>query len=491
MAKLDISNIIRVTLLSALKGLADINTSALALITDEVPIPADYGTSQIYLSPEGVATDFGSSSETYRLAVMVFSQTPNILTGGGYLVVIPRDQSASAQPATILATGPVDLTSLTAVDYKIKAAIDGAAAAEIAIGSIDSTSLATASASLNSYDLETAGLIFEVSGDLTSTIITLKTDTEGASAAVVLSACSTGTDIAPPLNIALGSATGAASGVERVKDAVLRTAGSINYFGIILNEKQADAALLELAKTVQTMDKLLFVGSNLTADIKGVFTTILNAGLNHTRCFPYTLSENDALDFAAGYAGRGMSINFSGFNTAHTMHLKDIIGLVADSGMTQTLLTDCQNAGCDFYGDFGVAKVFTSGANMFFDQVYTRLAFKLKLSIAGFNFLATTNTKIPQTEEGMNGLKGAYRNVCSAFVDNGVFAPGAWTSSTTFGNPDDHIRNIKDHGYYIYSMPIATQQQVDRNARKAPSVYIAGKDSGAIHSADVQVYIES
>ena len=248
---------------------------------------------------------------------------------------------------------------------------------------------------------------------------------------------------------------------------------------------------MELAKTVQTMDKLLFVGSNLSADIAGVFTTILNAGLTHTRTLYYSIAENDALDFAAGYAGRGMSINFSGFNTAHTMHLKEITGLVGDSGMTQALLTAAANAGVDFFGDFGVPKVFTSGANMYFDQIYTRLAFKVKIAIAGFNFLATTNTKIKQTEEGMNGLKSAYRAVCSAFVDNGVFGPGAWTGSTTFGNPEDHIRNIKDQGFFIYSLPIATQSQVDRNARKAPACYIAAKDSGAIHSADVTVYVEA
>ena len=39
------------------------------------------------------------------------------------------------------------------------------------------------------------------------------------------------------------------------------------------------------------------------------------------------------------------------------MHGKEIVGMVADPGMTQTVLTDCKNAG-DFYGDFG-PKVFT------------------------------------------------------------------------------------------------------------------------------------
>jgi hypothetical protein len=123
--------------------------------------------------------------------------------------------------------------------------------------------------------------------------------------------------------------------------------------------------------------------------------------------------------------------------------------------------------------------------------VYTRLAFKLRLQVAGFNYLAKTNTKIPQTEPGMTGLKNAYRNVCGQFVTNGVFAPGAWNDPTTFGTPEDHIRNIEEIGYFIYAQPISQQSQTDRELRIAPSIYIAAKDSGAIHSSDVVVYVEA
>lgn len=492
MAILGIENVITVSLLSALRGLADVNTSVLAIITKEVPISPSYGDYGIYKSPGGVATDWGSTSDTYRLAEMVFAQNPNILTGGGYLVIIPRKQSAAAQPAVILSSSAVNLLALTATDYKIKAAVDGGAAAEIAIGELDLTSLATAEASLNAYALEAAGLIFKLSGSLTSASVELYTDTEGASSAIVLSATTTGTDLATALGMAGKSAVGAATGVERVKDCILRTYGAIPYFGIILDEKPGDALLTELAATVQTMDKLLFIGSNTSGDIAGIFTTLKNAGYTHTRGLYYSVSADDALDFAAGYAGRGLSIKMTGSNTAHTMHLKDITGLVADSGMTQTLLTQAMNAGVDTYPDIGgVAKAFCSGVNQFFDQVYTRLAFKLRLQLAGFNYLAQTSTKITQTEQGMSGLKGAYRKVCQMFVTNGTFAPGTWNSSTTFGDPDDHIKNIAAAGFYIYSDPIADQSQAEREVRVAPSTYIAAKDSGAIHSSDVVVYVES
>ena len=492
MAQLDISNVITVTLLSALRGLSDVNTSVLALITDEEPIPADYGEYAIYKNPTGVDDDFGIDSETYRLAVKVFEQSPNILTGDGYLVIIPRDQTAAATAATILGAGAVDLTKLTGTAYEIRAAVDGGAAANFTIGEIDSSSLEAAEASLNSYEVETGGLVFELSGEVTSALITLKSATTGATSAITLSEATAGTDVAPLLGIALKSATGAAAGVERVKDAILRTYNSVAYFGIVLNEKMADAALLEVANIVQTMDKLLFVGSSTVGDIAGVFKTVKDAGLTHTRCVYYSASANDALDFAAGYAGRGLSINFSGSGTAHTMHLKEIVGIVADPGLTQTILTNAKNNGVDVYADLGgVPKVFTSGVNQFFDQVYTRLAFKLRLQVSGFNYLAQTNTKIPQTEQGMTGLKNAYRKVCEQFVTNGTFAPGAWNDPTTFGNPEDHIRNIAELGYFIYGIPIAQQSQTDRAARIAPSIQIAAKDSGAIHSSDVLVFVEA
>jgi hypothetical protein len=491
MSQVDIGNVVRVSVLSALRGLANVNTSALALITDEAPIPADFGTARQYLNAQAVAVDFGSNSETYRIAEIVFSQNPNILSGRGYLVVIPREQTAAAQPATIIGSATVNLTALTATDYNLNAAVDGGLAADLLIGTIDSSSLAAAETSLNSTAVTSAGLVFTVSGqDPASALVTLKTVATGAATDITIGTATTGTDIAPLINIS-GSASGADAGVERVKDAVLRTNGAVPYFGIILNEKQTDAVLEELAATIQALDKILFVGSHLSADITGVFTDILDAGFTHTRCLFYSTAVNDALDFAAAYASRGLSVNYDAADTQLTMHLKDLTGLVADPGVIQSVLDAAGRAGVDVYADFGVAKVFTSGANQFFDQVYSRLALKLRIQVAGFNYLAQTNTKIPQTEEGMNGLKSACRAVMALFVANGTYAPGTWNSSTTFGDPSDHRRNIAEFGYFIYSIPIAQQAQAEREARIAPLIQIAAKEAGAIHSSDVTVLVEA
>lgn len=486
---LDIRNVVRVSVSGPERGLANVNTSALGLFTDEAPIPADFGVFRVYLNPDGVADDFGSNSETYRLALAVFNQRLNILTGRGYLIVIPRLQSAAAAPASILSSITVNLLSLTASDYNINVAVDGGLASDLSIGSIDTTSLATVQASLNSAAITAAGLVFSVSGELAAAEITLSTIAAGASKTIAIGTAATGTNIAPLLGIS-GNASGADAGVERAKDAILRTRNSVNYFGIIYNEKFSDAVLTELAATVQSLQKFQVVGSNLVADLAGIFTTLKNAGYTKTRCLLYTTSENNALDYAAGYVSRLMAINFDAAGTALTMHLKDFVGLVADPGVTQTVLDSAQNAGVDVLADLGIPKIFISGANLFSDQLYTRLALEVDLQVAGFNYLATTTTKIPQTEIGMDGLKSAYRRVMQRFVSVGVYAPGTWNNATRFGDPADHDRNIEEFGFFIYSLPVAQQPQNVREMRVAPLVQIAAKESGAIHSSDVVVLIE-
>jgi len=91
----------------------------------------------------------------------------------------------------------------------------------------------------------------------------------------------------------------------------------------------------------------------------------------------------------------------------------------------------------------------------------------------------------------MDGLKGAYRNVCQQAVANAYSAPGEWNSSTTFGNQADFLANIQQVGYYIYSVPISQQSQADREDRKAPIISIALKEAGAIHSSTVLVFINA
>ena len=285
------------------------------------------------------------------------------------------------------------------------------------------------------------------------------------------------------------------SGFETLTNAINRTASLVQYFGILCTKDYDATEVSAAAAVVQTMNKMLFVVSNSATDIAatGSFHDIAEAGYDKTRCLAYLSAETlPAKQMAAAYAGRALSTAFSGSNTTSTMHLKDLIGVVADPNMTQTQLNLCQACGADAYVNIaGVAKTFCSGVNKFFDQVYNRCWFLGALEVAGFNALAKVSTKVPQTEPGMTILKGAYRLVCQQGVRNGYLAPGAWNSADRFGDVEAMLRNIEEVGYYLYSQPINQQAQTDREARRAPLIQIAVKEAGAIHSSNVMVYINA
>jgi hypothetical protein len=283
---------------------------------------------------------------------------------------------------------------------------------------------------------------------------------------------------------------------EPLDAAITRTKDLVQYFGIITDSIMSQADMLAAAAVVQTLNKVLFVVSKTATDVNsgGMLDLIRTGSLDQTRGLLYIGSGStpDALGFLAAYAGRALSTDFSGSNTTQTMHLKDLKGVQPDAGMTQTILQKCLTAGVDAYASFqGVPKVFTSGANGFFDRVYNRLWFAGALEVAGFNALAESSSKLPQTEQGVSILKAAYRTVCEQAVQNQYSAPGEWTGTDTFGNQKDFVRNIEERGYYIYSQPVSAQLAADRADRKAPLIQIALKEAGAVHSSSVIININA
>lgn len=375
MAQLPISYVVTVSVSQAPAGLGEFNTSNLALFTREVYDPTSFGDLgyKLYSSPSEVATDFGTDSDTYAMALAVFSQQPNILAGGGKLVIIPFTSA------------------------------------------------------------------------------------------------------------------------EELGAAITRTQDLVQYFGVMQAEIDSQSLTLTAALTIQSLNKMGFFVSRDILDIApdGTFDLMRQASYHKSRGLFY-LADNDAdcLVMQAAYASRALSVDFDGSLTTITMNLKDLVGVVADDNMTETYQDQCDTCGADTYPSImGVPKVLSSGANRFFDQVYNEGWLVGALEVAIFNFLAQSRTKVPQTEQGMTALKGAIRRVCRQAVTNGYCAPGEWNSPDTFGNLVDFLENVRQTGFYIYSLPIALQSQAAREAREAPLCQVAIKEAGAIQKSSVLVYI--
>lgn len=487
---LPISNIINVSISDTPTGLSVPNVNSLALFTSDVPDNVNvYGT---YLSASQVAADYGTNSTTAQMANAIFAQTPNILSGGGQLVILPMLNAVSATTGSCTTANiSSNLASLQAVtNGDLKVTIDGNASNLENLNLTNITDLADLATILQN-------LLPNAIVTATSTELSFVSNKVGTTSTVTLGSVSggAGTDLSQAgyLNAGGSSALqGSNSTGETLQAAITRTAAAVQYAGVITTQWLEDAAIEAAANAIQALDLIFVHQGASTEDIAGLATAITAASNTKTRILVYSTGQAAANLAKSAYAGRYFSTDYTGSNTASTMNLKTLATITPDPNITQTLYNAAQTAGADLYVSIaGVPCVISNGANGFADEPYNDLALKFALETAGFNYLQNTQTKVPQTEQGMNGLKSAYEAIMNQFVTNGCLAPGQWTSSDTFGNPQIFLNNITNAGFYVYSLPIAQQQAAQRAQRIAPVVQIAGKRAGAIHSGDVLVLINA
>ncbi len=453
MSTLPLSTIINVNVFFPATGLANFNVNNLGLFTSDAFLsnPSN-NTYRIYQSAQAVGVDFGTTTETYLQAVAVFSPQPNVLAGGGSLIIFPSFTNTSIASAIV----------------------GGSSGTGYVIGDI-----------LNIVQTNAYGGTVQVTSVYAGAItgVSVITGGQGYSPASNLSVTGgTGTGA----NITISTVT-----TESLAQAVARCSNMVYFCGVISTNYGANSSWGALANSNQAYgSKLQFLVSNSLTDITGVFTNIQQATNYFTRClyFGDPTLQNGRL-FAAAYASRLLSVNFAGSLTAITMNLKQLSGIVPDSTINPTVASLCQIAGVDIYTSFQNSPgVYTSVANKRADSVFNLIWFVLALQVAGYNALATTSTKVPQTTAGMNQYVTALKLVCEQAVTNGYLAPGTWTAVDTFGNAAQLIQNIASYGFYIYFQPISQQSITARAAGQAPVVQIAIKESGSILNSQINVY---
>jgi hypothetical protein len=111
MSELSISNVIRVTVQGVQRSRTPKNVNDVALFTPEQP--NNLLESMYVIDPSDVAEAYGSNSLTYKMALNVFAQDVNPISGKGGLVIIPMKNAVSATP-TSFASASIDSTALDA-----------------------------------------------------------------------------------------------------------------------------------------------------------------------------------------------------------------------------------------------------------------------------------------------------------------------------------------------------------------------------------------
>ena len=480
---------VNVSIAATPSGLADYNTNSIAIFTND---PAGFSEAyQAYMTPNAVSTDFGSDSLTYAMANALFTPVPNFRTGGGYLYIFPfKGVNATAGTLTT-ADISANITNFQEVTNGVlNLTIDGTVTQVTGLDFSSVKTLADIVTVLQNQNLD-------VYIEATETAIKFTSKRFGTDATVTMAEASEAGDAtdlygATYFNGATATpTTGTNASGQTLAEAVAAAQQQV-YFGGVLTTQYCDNATVQAnAAAIQALDCTYFETMTSMKNIAELGADIKAAGLGKTRSLELSNGAKEAKIAIATYATIAKSVNWNGSNTANTMNLKTLTGCLPDNGLSDTYVLSAQTNGVDIYANTGgLSVVYSNDNNGYTDDIEVNLWQLKATEVAGFNFLRQTNTKIPQTESGMNGLKNSYVMVCEQAITNGSSAPGTWNGVIPFGDPEDFKRNIEEKGYYIYSLPITQQSQTDREGRYAPLCQIAQKRSGAFHFSEVIINIQ-
>lgn len=475
-------------------GLEPLKLSTILILTDEEPVTELTGDYEIYRTVTSAVKTWGTESTTTKMIQAIFGQSPNILNNNGYVIVAPFLNI----PAT---SGTLTTPSINIENFKtisngvINLTIDGI---NEEITALDFTDVETVTDIANVIESKITNATISVVND---TILFTSKITGTTSSVSILEATEAGTDLYGSEYLD-GANCVEVVGTEQTKEgysnAILRLADTIYFEGVLTSRFTSDSEVIEASNTVESLqpNRILFAESSnldaLTVDT-GLFYQLLTN--NFTKTLLYTNGENAQLQaklFAAAYASKLLSVNYNGSNTCITMNLKDLSGIQADTNISESILQQCAGAGCDVYASVeGLPKVLSNRKHaLYIDQVANQIWFVNTIQREVFNLLATTRTKIPQTESGMQLITNVINQICAQAITNGYGGAGKWNSADTFGDYDDFHRNIFEQGYYVYHLPVAQQIQSEREERRAPMFQIALKEAGAVHSANILIYVE-
>jgi len=441
-----------------------------------------------YTTLEGVAADFGTSAPEYKAAALYYGQTPKPLNFmvGRWL----RTATSGLLNCGILTVAEQAMSNWTAITTgSFKIALNGAAGVNVT--------------GLNfSGQTNLNGVASVINAALTGATCTwngqqfvFKSATTGATSAVAyLTGAGSGADISALLKgtstTALTPVPGFAAETPDVAYLAIANASAL-WFGSMFacSTMPTNDQLVEVAALCEGLDieRIFGVTETDTRVLDASYTTDLASrlkALGYKRTFVQYSANINAV---ASFMGRAFSVNFSANRSTITLMYKQEPGVVAEfltETQAQTLKDKRCNVFVNYINDTAIIQYGVMSGDAYFDEIHGLSWFKDALQNAEYNLLYQSKTKIPQTDSGQNQLITTASAVCDEAVNNGLVAPGTWNADG-FGQLQrgDFLKS----GYYIYTPPIALQDQSIRETRTAPPLQIALKLAGAIQELDIIV----
>lgn len=256
----------------------------------------------------------------------------------------------------------------------------------------------------------------------------------------------------------------------------------------VMHTSQLKADILAIAQYVETCTPHT-AHFYTTSDVEVLNNTAGNVfdvlkGLLYRRSIGmYSTTTANAIASIMGYA---MGANNGTNNSAYTLAYKTMPGVVVES-LTNTQVTNIKAYNGNLYllrgGQYSVFEQGHVANGTSFDELINldKLANDIQLAVMDALYQAP---KIPQTEDGMTQLISAISGPCRTAVNIGFIAPGIWNGASILNlSKGDPLAE----GFLIQADSINSQTQADRDARKAPYIYVAVKLAGAIEFVVIRV----
>ncbi len=225
--------------------------------------------------------------------------------------------------------------------------------------------------------------------------------------------------------------------------------------------------------------------SDILTGIEGNIFSVLKKNGIHRALGQYSTKTNDA---AVGIMGVAMGRNTQTSGSAYTLAHKTVSGVETEP-LNSTQVTVIKNLNGNLYLNRGsVYNLFEMGVSADgskFDEILNLDMLTNSIQTSVVEALARSS-KIAQTDAGMDSLLNAITEPLEKAREIGFIAPGVWnTASILSVNTGDTL----PRGYMILSDSVDNQSQADREARKAPPIYILIKCAGAIESVGIKLYV--
>lgn len=446
---------------------------------------------RFYANATDVSQDFGVDSAEYLAAQSYFSQkpTPRSLYLGRWM----KTPSSGSLKGAVLSTEQQALSKFTAVsDGSFKISIDGTSKAITAIDL--------------SQALNLNGVASAITAKMTNAVMTwdagynrfiIKSNKSGLTSSVgYASSNTTGTDLSVLLGLVEGKASEPVVGqeAETVQQAIADCIDVSNHwYGLgVLDKTLTDDDIVKNAGIIEaaypsriygiTTQNSLAMDTTSSSDLPARLKA-----LGYDRTFTI-FSSNNQYGFASVF-GRAFTVNFTGQNTTITLKFKQLPGTAAEnirSSQANALQAKNCNVFVEYDNDTAILQEGVMASGKFFDEVHGLDWLQNYVQTSVYNLLYTSNTKIPQTDGGVNREVSAIEHCFEQGVTNGLLAPGVWNG--------DELGTLESgdylsKGYYVYASSVDDQAQQERELRKSPVKQCAVKLAGAIHFSDVIINV--